>query len=59
MKDRTSPNGSYRESLPDKEGTYRSVVKKSKLADDDVCKAMCPGVVNTTTPKATVAEVAG
>jgi hypothetical protein len=37
-RDRSSPNGSYRESLPDREGTYRSVVKRSKLANDDVCK---------------------
>jgi hypothetical protein len=37
-RDRTSPNGSYRESLPDRQGRYRSVVKRSMLANDDVCK---------------------
>ena len=37
-RDRTSPNGSYRESLSDREGTYRSLVKRSTLANDDVCK---------------------
>jgi hypothetical protein len=36
-KDRTSANGSYRASLPDREGTYRSVLKKDVLANDDVC----------------------
>lgn len=36
-KDRTSANGSYREGLPDREGKYRSVVSRSRLANRDIC----------------------
>jgi hypothetical protein len=32
-KDRTSANGSYRERLPDREGKYRSVVSRRRLAN--------------------------
>lgn len=35
--DRTSADGSYRASLSDREGTYRTVLKKTTLANDDVC----------------------
>jgi hypothetical protein len=36
-KDHTSSTGAYRASLPDREGKYRSVVKKEKISDTDVC----------------------
>ena len=36
-KDRTTANGSYRESLPDREGKYRSVVSRSRLVNGDRC----------------------
>jgi hypothetical protein len=35
--DRTSANGSYRAGLPDRGGTYRAVLEKDRLANDDVC----------------------
>jgi hypothetical protein len=35
--DRTKADGSYRASLPDREGTYRSVLRKNILASEDVC----------------------
>jgi hypothetical protein len=36
-RDRTGAGGSYRASLPDREGKYRSVVSRSRLANDDLC----------------------
>jgi hypothetical protein len=54
--DRTNSTGAYRAALPDVEGTYRSLVKKDRISDTDVCKAMFPGGVGTTTPSNRVRE---
>lgn len=37
--DHTNSTGAYRAALPDVEGTYRSLVKKDRISDTDVCKS--------------------
>jgi hypothetical protein len=57
-RDRVNATGEYRVALPDNEGIYRSVLKRKRLANADICRGDISAVVLTTTLSPMVAEEA-